>query len=81
MSTIYECPDNSTIDPGPSGTYTFIQHTGTTGPACNELTHPPGPYELTLTEGAQITAAILLVWTIGYIGRMIIAVVLKSRYG
>lgn len=36
---------------------------------------------MTIQDGLEISAAIILVWTVGYIGRLVIATVLKSRYG
>ncbi len=36
--------------------------------------------DLSIVEGLEITAAIALVWTIGYIGRVIIQTVMRTRY-
>lgn len=35
--------------------------------------------DVTIAEGLQISAAIALVWTVGFIGRTIIRTVLKTR--
>jgi len=36
--------------------------------------------DLSIVEGLEIIAAIALVWTIGYIGRVIIQTVMRTRY-
>lgn len=35
--------------------------------------------DLSITDGLQISAAIVLVWTVGYVGRMVIHTVMRTR--
>lgn len=35
--------------------------------------------DLSITDGLQISASIVLVWTVGYVGRMVIHTVMRTR--